>query len=232
MFLKIALLSVFVFPVCLYAQDVDALMKKLRGKMDVVNDYRAAGKLKTDVAFLKIPVSAVRILYRYPDQFSIKKDGGISVLPKGGIRVNMNSLLADGSYTALDAGRISWKGADLMILKLLPMDDAGDIVLSTLYVDDKQMVIRRSVTTTKENGTYEMEMDYGKYAQWGLPDKAVMIFSTKDYKLPKGITFEYDAGVGNKPKDPKPLAKKGRIEINYSSYAINKGLTKESFSAK
>ncbi len=214
------------------AQSADQMVARLRAKLLSVKDYEARGQLKTDVAFLKIPVSAVRILYRYPDQFSIKKDGGISVLPKGGIRVNMNSLLADGSYTALDAGRISWKGADLMILKLLPMDDAGDIVLSTLYVDDKQMVIRRSVTTTKENGTYEMEMDYGKYAQWGLPDKAVMIFSTKDYKLPKGITFEYDAGVGNKPKDPKPLGKKGRIEINYSSYAINKGLTKESFSAK
>jgi len=214
------------------AQSADQMVARLRAKLLSVKDYEAKGQLKTDVAFLKIPVSAVRILYRYPDQFSIKKDGGISVLPKGGIRVNMNSLLADGSYTALDAGRISWKGSDLMILKLLPLDDEGDIVLSTLYVDDKQMVIRRSVTTTKENGTYEMEMDYGKYAQWGLPDKAVMIFSTKDYKLPKGITFEYDAGVGNKPKDPKPIGKKGRIEINYSSYSINKGLTKESFSAK
>jgi hypothetical protein len=214
------------------AQSADQMIAKLRTKLLSVKDYEAKGQLKTDVAFLKIPVSAVRILYKYPDQFSIKKDGGISVLPKGGIRVNMNSLLADGSYTALDAGRINWKGVDLVVLKLLPLDDAGDIVLSTLYVDDKQMVIRRSVTTTKENGTYEMEMDYGKYAQWGLPDKAVMIFSTKDYKLPKGITFEYDAGVGNKAKDPKPLGKKGKIEIAYSSYAINKGLTKESFSAK
>lgn len=214
------------------AQSADQMIAKLRTKLLSVKDYEAKGQLKTDVAFLKIPVSAVRILYKYPDQFSIKKDGGISVLPKGGIRVNMNSLLADGSYTALDAGRINWKGVDLVVLKLLPLDDAGDIVLSTLYVDDKQMVIRRSVTTTKENGTYEMEMDYGKYAQWGLPDKAVMIFSTKDYKLPKGITFEYDAGVGNKAKDPKPLGKKGKIEIAYSSYVINKGLTKESFSAK
>jgi hypothetical protein len=99
------------------AQSADQMVARLRAKLLSVKDYEARGQLKTDVAFLKIPVSAVRILYRYPDQFSIKKDGGISVLPKGGIRVNMNSLLADGSYTALDAGRISWKGADLMILK-------------------------------------------------------------------------------------------------------------------
>ncbi len=228
-------IGVSLFWICgftLQAQSADQIVAKLKSKLLSVKDYEAKGQLKTDVAFLKIPISAVKILYRYPDQFSIKKDGGISVLPKGGIRVNMNSLLADGSYTALDAGRINWKGADLAIIKLLPMDESGDIVLSTLYVDDKQMVIRRSVTTTKENGTYEMEMDYGKYTQWGLPDKAIMLFSTKDYKLPKGITFEYDAGVGNKPKDPKPLGKKGRIEITYSSYAINKGISKESFSTK
>ncbi|MEY4660288.1 MAG: hypothetical protein RLZZ42_240 [Bacteroidota bacterium] len=214
------------------AQSAEQIVAKLKAKLLSVKDYEAKGQLKTDVAFLKIPISAVRILYRYPDQFSIKKDGGISVLPKGGIRVNMNSLLSDGAYTALEAGRTTWKGVDLAIIKLLPLDESGDIVLSTLYVDDKQMVIRRSVTTTKENGTYEMEMDYGKYSQWGLPDKAVMLFSTKDYKLPKGITFEYDAGVGNKPKDPKPIGKKGRIEIIYSSYSINKGISKESFSGK
>jgi outer membrane lipoprotein-sorting protein len=228
-------IGVFLLWICgltLQAQSADQIVAKLKSKLLSVKDYEAKGQLKTDVVFLKIPISAVKILYRYPDQFSIKKDGGISVLPKGGIRVNMNSLLADGSYTALDAGRINWKGADLAIIKLLPMDESGDIVLSTLYVDDKQMVIRKSVTSTKENGTYEMEMDYGKYAQWGLPDKAVMLFSTKDYKLPKGITFEYDAGVGNKPKDPKPIGKKGRIEITYSSYAINKGISKESFSTK
>jgi hypothetical protein len=94
------------------------------------------------------------------------------------------------------------------------------------------MLIRKSITSTKENGTYEMEMDYGKYAKWGLPDKSVMIFNTKDYKLPKGITFEYDAGIASKPKAPKPLGNKGRIEIIYNLYEVNKGLKPEVFTSK
>jgi len=181
----------------------------------------------TPLLILKIPISSVKIQYQFPDKFSIKKDGGISVLPKGGIRVNMNSLMTE-AHTALDAGRIQWKGIDLAVYKLLPLAENSDIVLTTLYVDDKQMVIRKAITTTKENGTYEMEMEYGKYAKWGLPDKAVMIFNTKDYKLPKGITFEYDAGIAQKAKDPKQLSKKGRIEIVYSSYDINKPIGKSS----
>jgi outer membrane lipoprotein-sorting protein len=215
-----------------FGQTADEIVAKLRAKLISVKDYEAVGKLKTDVAFLKIPISAVRIFYRYPDLFRIKKDGGISVLPKGGIKVNMSAMIADGNYTALHAGRIKWKDQDLAMVKLIPNDMNSDVVITTLYVDDKEMLIRKSITSTKENGTYEMEMDYGKYAKWGLPDKAIMIFSTKDYKLPKGITFEYDAGIANKPKSPKPLSNKGRIEIIYNSYEVNKGLKPEVFTAQ
>jgi outer membrane lipoprotein-sorting protein len=215
-----------------FAQSADEIVAKLKAKLVSVKDYEAVGKLKTDVAFLKIPISAVRIFYKYPDLFRIKKDGGISVLPKGGIKVNMSAMIADENYTALHAGRIKWKDQDLAMVKLIPNDMNNDIVLTTLYVDDKAMLIRKSITSTKENGTYEMELDYGKYAKWGLPDKAVMIFNTKDYKLPKGITFEYDAGIGSKQKSPKLISNKGRIEIIYQSYEVNKGLKPEVFTAK
>lgn len=217
---------------CSFSQSADEVVSKLRTKLVSVKDYEAKGLLKTDVAFLKLPISTVRIFYKFPDLFRIKKDGGISVLPKGGIRINMNSLITEGNYTSLSAGRITWKGADLSVLKLIPNGESSEIVLTTLYVDDKAMLIRRAITTTKDNGTYEMEMEYGKYAKWGLPDKAVMIFNTKDYKLPKGITFEYDASVAKKQKDKKPLSKQGRIEISYTSYEINKGLGFELFGTK
>lgn len=213
----------------LQAQSADEVVAKLKGKLIAVKDYEAKGKLKTDVAFLKIPVAAVKIYYKYPDLFRIKKDGGISVLPKGGIKINVNSLITDGNYTALSAGRTTWKGADLFVIKLISNIESSDIVLTTLYVDDKAFLIRKSITTTKDNGTYEMEMDYGKYAQWGLPDKAVMVFNTKDYALPKGITFEYEAGMNSKSKDKKPMGKQGRVEILYSSYTINKGISKDIF---
>jgi outer membrane lipoprotein-sorting protein len=230
---KFLLLLIGVFAVGLsFSQSADAVVDKLKSKLLSVKDYEAKGMLKTDVAFLKLPISSVRIFYKFPDLFRIKKDGGISVLPKGGIRINMNSLITEGNYTSLSAGRIVWKGSDLSVLKLIPNGESSDIVLTTLYVDDKAMLIRRAITTTKDNGTYEIEMDYGKYAQWGLPDKAVMIFNTKDYKLPKGITFEYDASISQKTKEKKPLSKQGRIEISYASYEINKGLAADIFGTK
>ena len=212
-----------------YAQSANETITILKSKLDAVKDYEAVGKLKTDVAFLKIPISNVRIYYKHPDLLRIKKDGGISVLPKGGIRISMNSLITEGKYTAIEAGRTTWKGADLAMIKLVPDGESSDVVITTLYVDDKSMLIRKTITTTKDNGTYEMEMEYGKYAQWGLPDRAVMIFNTKDYKLPKGITFEYEASIVNKNKATTPPSKKGRVEIIYASYEINKGLKNDIF---
>ena len=65
-------------------------------------------------------------------------------------------------------------------------------------------------------------MSYGKYLAYGLPDYMVFSFNTKDYKLPKGITMEF--GDEERPKKDAPKAKKGRVEVTYSSYVINKGV--------
>ena len=87
----------------LQAQDISALVTKVKAKLDQVNDYIAEGKMKTDVAFIKAPVGKVKVYFRKPDRFKLQKDGGISILPKGGISINMRSLLTTERFLALDA---------------------------------------------------------------------------------------------------------------------------------
>jgi outer membrane lipoprotein-sorting protein len=73
------LLRRLLFPVLLalvtstQAQDVEALMKRVKAKLELVNDYKADGLLKTDVPFMKVPESKVSIFYKKPDKFKIKK---------------------------------------------------------------------------------------------------------------------------------------------------------------
>ncbi|MFT3982253.1 MAG: hypothetical protein QM687_17415 [Ferruginibacter sp.] len=109
------------------------------------------------------------------------------------------------------------------MVKLLPDDDNSDVVLSTLYIDEANLLVRKTKTTTKENGTFELELSYGKYAAYALPDKIIFAFNTKDYKLPKGITFDFDDGSSTTPAE-KSKNKKGRAEISISSYKINAGI--------
>ena len=69
------------------------LLQKLKFKNEKVRDYIAEGILKIDVNFIKTPPSKVKIFYRKPDQFKVKKEGGISILPKGGITVDLDAML-------------------------------------------------------------------------------------------------------------------------------------------
>ena len=122
------------------------------------------------------------------------------------------------------------EGITTNIIKVIPTDERSEVVLSTLYIDEKEAVIRKAITTTKENGTYEVQMRYGKYMAWGLPDKIVFSFNTKDYKLPKGITFEYEKGGDRKMEDKdKVKNKKGTVTIIYENYKINKGVDEKNF---
>lgn len=220
------LLSTVILHLSSSAQDATALVQKVKAKLDKVNDYVAEGKMKTDVAFIKAPVGKVKIFYKKPNKFKLKRDGGISILPKGGVSVNMGSVLATNDYTAIASGDAVIGGTKVKIIKLLPTADNGDVVLTTLYIDEANLLIRKANTTTRENGTYEMEMTYGKYSNYSLPDKVIFAFNTKDYKLPKGVTLEFETG---EKIDKKMKNKKGRVEITYSSYSINKGVSDAEF---
>jgi len=205
------------------AQDMTALISKVKAKLDQVNDYTAEGILKTDVTFIKAPAGKVKVYFKKPNKFKLKKDGGISILPKGGVSVNTSSMVMTDNYVALAAGESVVDGVNTKIVKLLPTDENSEVVLSTLYIDEANLLVRKAITTTKDNGTYEIGLTYGKYSNYGLPDKIVFSFNTKDYKLPKGVTLEFDEGEKKSDAD-KLKNKKGKVEITYSTYTINKGV--------
>ncbi|NII24991.1 hypothetical protein HB364_07870 [Pseudoflavitalea sp. X16] len=211
------------------AQEADAVIKKVKDKLATVKDYQADGVMKTDVSFMKIPESKVVIYYKNPDKFRIKKQDGIAIVPKGGANVNLGNLFTNDNYTAVPAGKGTVAGIAVSIIKLLPLDEKSDIVVATLYIDEKQSLIRKAIMTTRSNGTYEMEMSYGKFANWGLPDKVVFSFSTKDYKLPKGLAFDYDTGEKPQAAAASDKDQKGKLEITYSNYTVNKGIADSFF---
>ncbi len=190
------------------AQTAEELIQKVKAKLDKVNDYEAKGKMKTNVVFIKAPIANVKIYYKKPNRLRINNESGISFIPKGSMNINLGNIFINTTgFDIIDVGKE--KGSNLRIIKLLPKDENADVVLSTVYIDEVQLLIKKAKTTTKENGTYELEMNYGKYAEYGLADKVVFSFNTKDYKLPKGITFDYDDG-SKKEQTPDKLKNKNR----------------------
>lgn len=211
------------------AQDVNVLVQKVKDKINLVNDYEAKGKMKTNVSFLKVPVATVKVYFKKPDRLKIKNEKGISFVPKGAVNINMNNVLNSGKYSVLDAGNDKIGTTVVKVVKLLPEDNDADVVLSTLYIDAVNQVILKTKTTTRDNGTYELEMSYGKYIAYGLPDKIIFSFNTKDYKMPKGVTFDFEDGSKKKTPDEKLKNQKGKVEIYINAYIINKGIADNAF---
>ena len=209
-----------------FSQNETALVEAVKRKLEKVKDYSATGTMNLDVAFINAPSSKVVMYYKAPDKFTVQKEGGISILPKGGVSVNLASLVAGTNYAVVPAGKTTWKGQVLKLVKLLPLDDKSNVVLTTFFIDEKALLIRKAQVTTRDNGSYEIEMEYGKWSAWGLPDKMVFLFSTKEYKLPKGVTFEYEKGA---KKTAAPKDSKGTVSIMYNNYSINKGVKDEVF---
>jgi len=210
------------------AQDAATLLKKVKSIMDKVNDYEATGSMKTNVSFLKVPEAEVKIYFKKPNKLKIKNEKGISFVPKGAVSINLSSILNGNDYTIIDAGVDKIGGVDVRVIKLLPLDDNADVVLSTLYIDAANNIIKKAKTTTRLNGSYQLEMSYGKYVGYGLPDKIIFTFNTKDYKLPKGVTFDFDDGSETK-KTASSANKSGKAEIVFNTYLINKGVADANF---
>ena len=212
------------------SQDANTLLAKVKFNIDKVNDYEASARMITNVTFLKVPDADVKVYFKKPNKLKIKNEKGISFVPKGAVSINLNNILSGGKYTAIDAGKDKIGTTVVRVIKLLPEDDNADVVLSTVYIDEAALVIRRAKTTTRANGSYQLEMSYGKYATYGLPDKIIFSFDTKDYKLPKGVTFDFDDGTqNNKTAADKAKAKNGSAEITFHSYVINKGIVDDVF---
>lgn len=205
------------------AQGPKDLLQKVKAKYDKVNDYTATGKLKTNVIFIKAPVATVSVYYKKPDKLKIRNEKGVSFIPKGSANVNMNNVLGLSDYEAVESGMEKVGITNCKVIRIFPLSDTETITRATLYIDEARLLVLKSVISTRENGTYELLMDYKKFAEWGLPDKVQLSFNTRDYKLPKGVTIDYDNGAGrNKPATDKN--QKGKVEITYSSYIINKGV--------
>jgi hypothetical protein len=217
----IIILSLFIFAAA-SGQSAEEAINKVKARLEKVTDYQAVGKMKTNVIFIKAPIANIKVYYKKPDKLRINNEQGISFVPKGSVNINLNNVfLNTEGFDIIDMGKEAKSG--FRVIKLLPRDENSDVVLSTLHIDEVKGLVMRARTTTRDNGTYELQMSYGKYADFGLADKVILEFNTKEYKLPKGVTFDYDDGSKKQPAD-KLNNKKGKVEIVYTSYTINKGV--------
>ena len=86
-------------------------------------------------------------------------------------------------------------------------------------------------TTTKRNGTFEINLSYEKSNYKFLPSEVRLKFSVNEMQIPKTITGEFNNNEENGRKEKnEPMS--GMVIVKYSNYKINQGLKDSLFEKK
>lgn len=200
------------------ASDPKALLLSIRKRMESSGRYTADLRLKVDIPFIKAPVSKATLTFTPPNTTKITAPG-FAMIPKQSTDLSALSLLR-GEFAAIDMGTESWKGQTVRKIKVIPADEASNVVLATLYIDTTALITRKVVGTSKSGGTVTAELVYddAKAATFGLPSYMKIMMEVPNFEIPRTITGDFnESSTNKKPVDPNGKTK-ASVEIWYEKY--------------
>lgn len=209
------------------SKDPDEIINKVISNFNKVRDYQVDVKIKVDIDFLKAPETKAVIYFKQPDKIHLESEG-FAMLPKDGLDFSP-SFLAKKDYTAIYEQDVDLDGFKTSIIKIIPTGDQGNIILSTLWIDQSKQMIRKIESTTKTNGTFSINFTYENKLEYPLPSKIIFSFNIDERNLPKSLSEDSNHEKSNKKKSKIPGLTKGKVTISYYNYKVNKGLSDSIF---
>lgn len=205
--------------------DPDQIINAVITNFNKVNDYQVDVNIKIDVEFIKVPETKAKIYFKQPDKVHLEADG-FAMLPKNGMEFSPSSLIKK-EHTAIYERDVDLDGFKTSIVKVIPLGDQGDVILTTLWIDQKAKLIRKVESTTKTNGTFTIDFTYNDKFKYPLPEKIVFAFNIDKMNIPSMPNTE----MKNKKK-PADSRTRGMVTVNYSNYVVNKGISDSIFEKK
>lgn len=207
--------------------DPEKLLTQVKDAFNQVKDYEVDVNIIIDVEFLKVPETNAKIYFKQPDKVKVDAEG-FALMPREGLNFSPNSLLKE-KYTALYEKDEKVDGFNCAVVKIIPLGSGTSVILSTVWIDRKNSVIRKVETTTKTNGTFNIDLKYdlGK-TKYPLPVSIVFAFEVNKLNLPKGFSGDASKKKKDNGKDTAP----GKVYVKYSNYKINKGVSDKVFEEK
>jgi len=198
------------------AQQPEALFGQLVQKFKKVNHYEVVAQIKPNIPMIRILPVKAKIQFQYPNTYKIQS-AGISILPKNGFSELPQLFSKPNQFTVIGSGQESLNGVSTTVLTLLPLDNDGDLILAKIWVDAANLLVLKSLITSKTNGSITSTFQYDSEKSWGLPAQMTFFMDVKKFKIPKGLAT--DINRTTKVTDDKQP--KGKIEIVFSKYKIN-----------
>jgi outer membrane lipoprotein-sorting protein len=212
------------------SKDAEEIIKSVISNFNKVNDYQVDVKIKVDVEFIKVPETKAKIYFKQPDKVHLESEG-FAMLPKNGMEFSPSSLIKK-DYTAIYEQDVDLNGLKTSVVKVIPLGDHGEVILSTLWIDQQKQVIRKVESTTKTNGTFTIDFSYDDNIKYPLPSKIIFSFNMDKMNIPSTINDQTNNEKSDKKNINSDSRTKGKVIVYYSNYAVNKGVPDSIFEEK
>lgn len=212
------------------SKDPDEILNRVVENFNKVQDYTVDVSIKVDVEFIKVPETKAKIFFKQPDKIHLQSDG-FAMLPKNGMEFSPSALI-NKEHTAIYEKDVLLNGVNTSLVKVIPLGDQGDVILSSIWVDQAKQVIMKVESTTKTNGTFTIDFTYSKDFKYPLPKEIVFSFNVDKMNIPATISGETTTEKPKKKKGKADSVTKGKVIVKYSNYDVNKGIADSIFEKK
>jgi outer membrane lipoprotein-sorting protein len=172
-----------------------------------------------DIETFKAPDMEAKLYYKAPDKMKVESKR-VLFFPREGGFFNP-SLFKKENFEIKILGRLTSDGGKAVTLKLTPQKAKRNIQEFVLTIDTDRNLIREMGVTQFDGREIKAVIDYGKFDGFELPVHIRLKLDIPSFETegPK----EFDQLV------QKPKRVTGSIEITYSNYRVNSGLSDEIF---
>jgi len=197
------------------ARHLEALGKKYSGLKDYVVDVT----IHFDIETFKAPDLKARLYYKVPDKMKVESKK-VLFFPREGGYFNP-SLFNRDEFTVLFVENTTYGGKKAVKLRLIPKKAKRDIQDLVLSIDTEQNQVRQVDITQAGGKEIKAELTYGTFDHFDLPTRIRLLLDFPE------VEPEMVKGFDTSPRERKRVT--GRIEITYSNYKINSGLSDQIF---
>ena len=205
--------------------DPDEILDGVKEAFTKIEDYEVDIRVIIDVDFLKVPDSEAKLYFKQPNKIHVESEK-FALLPRQGLDFSPLGLLS-GKYTALYEREDTIRNIPTSVVKIIPLGNDGDIILSTFWVDQTRNLIIKVESTKKPTGTFTINFTYEKCGDhYELPSQMEFTFTIDRMMFPRGMDGQLDNDDDSNKKSNSTM---GKVYITYTNYKVNQGLPDELF---
>ena len=197
------------------ARSLDALQKKYSG----LKDYTVDVNVHFDIEGFKAPDMQAKLYCKPPDRMKIESKR-IFFLPKEGGTFNP-SMFNKEDFEVKFLERLTVEGRNAVKLKLTPKKKKRNGQDFILTVDTDRNLIREMNVSSFEGREVKALIEYGHFSDFDLPTRI---------ELHLDVPFSESREMRDFGQSAQPAKRvTGRVEITYSNYKVNVGLSDDIF---